>query len=166
MVSRRNFFGNFGLTFVGSLLGLSATAGSKEEQKQMSAKKGRALAENTIEKDYDLIVVGGGISGVSAAISAARCGMKVALVHNRAMFGGNSSSEVKLFPENNSGQQTWIKEGGINEELHTEERVRNQDYYLEGTMNAHWDLVMYEWVNREKNITHYLNTHMHQVFMK
>jgi len=53
MVSRRNFFGNFGLTFVGSLLGLSATAGSKEEQKQMSAKKGRALAENTIEKDYD-----------------------------------------------------------------------------------------------------------------
>lgn len=165
MVSRRSFFGNFGLSFVGSLLGISAKADNLEE-KQMPAKKGIVLAENTLEKSYDLIVVGGGISGVSAAISAARCGMKVALVHNRAMFGGNSSSEVKLFPENNSGQQPWIKEGGINEELHTEERVRNQDYYLEGTMNAHWDLVMYEWVIREKNITTYLNTHMHQVFMK
>lgn len=166
MISRRNFFGNFGLTFIGSLLGFSAKADNKEVQQQMPAKKGVLLAENTIEKNYDLVVVGGGISGVSAAISAARCGMKVALVHNRAMFGGNSSSEVKLFPENNSGSQPWIKEGGINEELHTEERVRNQDYYLEGTMNAHWDLVMYEWVIREKNIAHYLNTHMHQVFMK
>lgn len=33
-------------------------------------------------------------------------------------------------------------------------------------MNAHWDLVLYEWVIREKNITPFLNTHMHQVFMK
>jgi hypothetical protein len=82
------------------------------------------------------------------------------------MFGGNSSSEVKLFPENNSGTQPWIKEGGLNEEFHTEERVRNHAYYSEGTMNAHWDLVLYEWVIREKNITHYLNTHMHRVFMK
>lgn len=168
MISRRNFFGNFGLTFIGGLLGLPAKANDNlvATDRPMDRKKGVQLAENTAERNYDLIVVGGGISGVSAAISAARCGMKVAIVHNRAMFGGNSSSEVKLFPENNSGQQPWIKEGGINEELHTEERVRNQDYYLEGTMNAHWDLVMYEWVIREKNITHYLNTHMHQVFMK
>ena len=167
MISRRNFFGNLGLTFIAGFFGLSAKADNTHEiQKQMDAKKGVLLAGDTLEKNYDLIVVGGGISGVSTAISAARCGMKVALVHNRAMFGGNSSSEVKLFPENNSGNQPWIKEGGINEEFHTEERVRNQDYYLEGTMNAHWDLVLYEWVIREKNITHYLNTHMHKVFMK
>src|SRR5699024_530105 len=159
--TRRNFFGNFGLTVIGSFLGFSSKANATDSQRTMDTKKGKVLARNTREKAYDLVVVGGGISGVSAAIGAARCGLKVALVHNRAMFGGNSSSEVKLFPENNSGQQPWIKEGGINEELHTEERVRNQDYYLEGTMNAHWDLVMYEWVNREKNITHYLNTHMH-----
>ena len=167
MVSRRKFFGNFGLTFLGGLLGLPASAGTRTGRTaHMAAAKGRQLAEHTLEKSYDLIVVGGGISGVSTAVSAARSGLKVALVHNRAMFGGNSSSEVKLFPENNSGQQPWIKEGGINEELHTEERARNHEHYLEGTMNAHWDLVLYEWVIREKNIAHYLNTHMHQVFMK
>lgn len=165
MISRRNFFGNFSLTFMGSILGIPALASSSIARKRMESEKGFLLAEDTLKKDYDLVVVGGGISGVSAAISAARCGMKVALVHNRAMFGGNSSSEIKLFPENNSAQQPWIKEGGIIEEIHTEERVRNQDYYLEGTMNAHWDLVLYEWVIREKNITPYLNTHMHKVFM-
>lgn len=155
-----------GLTFLGGIFGLPVAARSGDESRRMAAEKGILLAGNTPEKTYDLVVVGGGISGVSAAISAARAGLKVALVHNRAMFGGNSSSEVKLFPEDNGAQQPWIKEGGINEEFHTEERARNQDYYLEGTMNCHWDLVLYEWVIREKNITHYLNTHMHQVFMK
>lgn len=166
MVSRRNFFGNIVLTALGGLFGFPAEGAGKEESARMAAEKGVLLAGQTPEETYDLVVVGGGISGVSAAISAARCGLKVALVHNRAMFGGNSSSEVKLFPEDNGAQQPWIKEGGINEEFHTEERVRNQEHYLEGTMNAHWDLVLYEWVIREKNITHYLNTHMHRVFMK
>lgn len=126
-----------GLTFLGGLFGLPVAARAGAKPRNMAAEKGLMLAANTPEKAYDLVVVGGGISGVSAAISAARAGLKVALVHNRAMFGGNSSSEVKLFPEDNSVQQPWIKEGGINEEFHTEERVRNQDYYLEGTMNAH-----------------------------
>jgi hypothetical protein len=122
--------------------------------------------EPIIRRHYDLVVVGGGIAGVCAAISAARNGVKVALVHNRAMLGGNSSSEVKLFPENNAAHQPWIKEGGIHEELHTEERVRNHRAYVEGTMNCHWDLVLYEWVIREKNIELYLNTHMYQARMR
>src|SRR6266545_5885853 len=116
--------------------------------------------------DFDLIVVGGGISGTAAAISAARNGVKVALVHERSMLGGNSSSEVRLYPENNSGFHPWIKEGGIHEEFHTEERARNHQAYVEGTMNCHWDLVLYEWVTREKNIRLYLNTHMHRVLLK
>ncbi|GMU91071.1 MAG: hypothetical protein AMXMBFR4_01290 [Candidatus Hydrogenedentota bacterium] len=119
-----------------------------------------------VRENYDLVVVGGGIAGTSAAISAARNGMKVALVHERSMLGGNSSSEVKLFPENNSGHQPWIKEGGIHDEFHTEERVRNHFEYREGTMNCHWDLVLYEWVIREPNITLMLNTHMHRVIME
>ncbi|WP_344975488.1 FAD-dependent oxidoreductase [Compostibacter hankyongensis] len=166
MVSRRKFFGNFGLTFVGGLLGWPVRAATAAAAAGSTTSGGILPDDNTLEAHYDLVVVGGGISGVSAAISAARNGLKVALVHNRAMFGGNSSSEVKLFPENNSGTQPWIKEGGLNDEFHTEERVRNHAPYMEGTMNAHWDLVLYEWVIREKNITHYLNTHMHKVFMK
>lgn len=121
---------------------------------------------DSVHAVYDLVVVGGGIAGVSTAISAARNGVKVALVHERSMLGGNSSSEVKLFPENNSGHQVWIKEGGIHEEFHTEERVRNHFEYREGTMNCHWDLVLYEWAVREPNLTLYLNTHMHRAIME
>ncbi len=118
-----------------------------------------------IRADYDIVVVGGGIAGTSAAIAAARNGAKVALVHERAMLGGNSSSEVRLYPENATAHQVWIKECGIFEELHLEERVRNHAPYREGLMNCHWDLVLYEWVIREPNITLYLNTHMHRVTM-
>ena len=43
---------------------------------------------------FDVVVVGGGISGCSAAITAARLGCKVAIVQNRPVFGGNNSPEV------------------------------------------------------------------------
>jgi hypothetical protein len=119
-----------------------------------------------IHADYDVVIIGGGIAGVSAAIAAARNGAHVALVHERAMLGGNSSSEVRLYPENATAHQVWIKECGVFEEFHTEERVRNHFAYREGIMNCHWDLVLYEWVIREANITLYLNTHMHRVTMK
>lgn len=45
---------------------------------------------------YDLVVVGGGIAGTSAAISAARLGLKVALIQDRPVLGGNNSSEVRV----------------------------------------------------------------------
>ena len=45
---------------------------------------------------YDLVVVGGGIAGTCAALSAARLGLKVALVQDRPVLGGNNSSEVRL----------------------------------------------------------------------
>ena len=46
--------------------------------------------------DYDLVVVGGGMAGCCAAVSAARYGCKVALVQNRPVLGGNNSSEVRV----------------------------------------------------------------------
>jgi hypothetical protein len=114
---------------------------------------------------FDLIVVGGGLSGTAAAISAARNGVKVALVHDRSMLGGNSSSEVRLYPEATDAHQPWIRESGIHEEFHLEDRVRNHVRYREGLTNCHWDLVLYEWCIREPNLTLFLNTHMHAVKM-
>ena len=115
--------------------------------------------------DFDLIVVGGGFSGTAAAISAARNGVKVALVHDRSMLGGNSSSEVRLYPEGNDAYQPWIRESGIHEEIHLEDRVRNHVRYREGLTNCHWDLILYEWCIREPNLTLFLNTYMHEVRM-
>ncbi len=48
------------------------------------------------EGDFDLVVIGGGIAGTSAAISAARLGLKVALIQDRPVLGGNNSSEVRV----------------------------------------------------------------------
>lgn len=47
-------------------------------------------------KQYDLVVVGGGIAGMCAAVAAARNGMNVALVNDRPVLGGNNSSEVRV----------------------------------------------------------------------
>ncbi len=47
-------------------------------------------------ESYDMVVVGGGIAGMCAAVSAARNGMKVALVNDRPVLGGNNSSEVRV----------------------------------------------------------------------
>lgn len=47
-------------------------------------------------QEYDFVVVGGGIAGICAAVSAAREGLKVALVQDRRVLGGNNSSEVRV----------------------------------------------------------------------
>lgn len=58
----------------------------------------RLLGENKAVEagDYDLVVVGGGMSGICAAIAAARFGSKVALIQDRYILGGNNSSEVRV----------------------------------------------------------------------
>ena len=47
-------------------------------------------------KKYDVVVVGGGFAGVSAAIAAARTGSRVALIQDRKVLGGNNSSEIRV----------------------------------------------------------------------
>ena len=46
--------------------------------------------------EFDLVVVGGGIAGCAASIAAAEQGMKVALIHDRPVLGGNASSEIRV----------------------------------------------------------------------
>jgi glycine/D-amino acid oxidase-like deaminating enzyme len=56
---------------------------------------GRSSSEKTIRSN--LVIIGGGIAGVCCAISAARAGIKVTLVQDRPVLGGNASSEVRLW---------------------------------------------------------------------
>jgi FAD dependent oxidoreductase len=66
---------------------------------------------------FDLVVVGGGIAGTCAALSAARNGLKVALIQDRPVLGGNGSSEVRVWPEGHTRQQPYPRIGEIVEEL-------------------------------------------------
>jgi glycine/D-amino acid oxidase-like deaminating enzyme len=44
--------------------------------------------------DMDVCIVGGGMAGICAGLSAARHGAKVLLMHDRPVLGGNTSSEI------------------------------------------------------------------------
>lgn len=105
----------------------------------------------TVSLKADLCVVGGGLSGLSAAVEAARHGAKVILVQDRPMLGGNASSEVRMWVCGAHGPN--MRETGIVEELELENQHRNpyKNYNI-------WDSVMLETVQKEKNITLLLNT--------
>ena len=76
------------------------------------------LPAEPIERDgYDLIVVGGGYSGMGAAISAARMGCRVALVQNRPVLGGNGSSEVRVWANGLIRRGEFPRVGEIVEEF-------------------------------------------------
>lgn len=49
--------------------------------------------------EFDLVIAGGGIAGCAAAIAAAEQGLKVAIVHDRPVLGGNASSEIRVHTE-------------------------------------------------------------------
>jgi hypothetical protein len=46
--------------------------------------------------NYDVVIVGGGISGCAAALAANERGIKVALIQNRPVLGGNASGEIRV----------------------------------------------------------------------
>jgi FAD dependent oxidoreductase/Glucose inhibited division protein A len=75
--------------------------------------------EESIEtlKGYDLVVVGGGYSGMGAAISAARMGCKVALIQDRGVLGGNGSSEVRVWAQGLIRRGRFPRIGEIIEEF-------------------------------------------------
>ena len=75
------------------------------------------ITEKPLEKKYDLVVVGGGYSGMGAAISAARMGCKVALIQDRGVLGGNGSSEVRVWAKGNIRRGKFPRIGEIIEEI-------------------------------------------------
>ena len=105
----------------------------------------------------DLVVVGGGLSGTCCAITAARKGLKVTLVQDRPVLGGNSSSEVRLWvlgaTSHMGNNNRWVREGGVIDEILVENMYRNP----EGNAVI-FDTVLLDKVMSEPNITLLLNT--------
>ena len=90
------------------------------------------LRENKhVEYNYDLVIVGGGLSGVCCALSAARSGIKVALIQDRPVLGGNASSEVRVWAlgatSHMGNNNRWAREGGIIDEIMVENLHRNKE---------------------------------------
>ena len=108
-------------------------------------------------KHYDVIVVGGGMSGVCAALAAARHGAKTAIIQNRSMFGGNASSEIRMHivGANCHASKENLSEGGILMEILLANKARNQSQNF-----SVWDTVLWEKIRYQENLDMYLNTNM------
>ncbi|WKT54463.1 hypothetical protein QSH57_005068 [Fusarium oxysporum f. sp. vasinfectum] len=52
---------------------------------------------------FDVVVVGGGLPGTAAALTAAQLGERVAIVQDRPFLGGNASVEIGLRPRGVTG---------------------------------------------------------------
>lgn len=111
-----------------------------------------------LEKSYDVLVAGGGISGVCAAISSARAGKKTALIQNRPVLGGNSSSEIRVWTRGAvGGGSIYGEEMGVLGELKLYNLHRNPD-----ANPILWDEVLLDRVLAEENLDLYLNTHIYK----
>lgn len=113
--------------------------------------------EPTLKSGYDLVVVGGGYSGMGAAISAARAGCKVALIQDRHVLGGNGSSEVRVWAMGLIRRGKFPRIGEMIEEFADHAKKSP------GTYEEFEDEKKEKIVRAEKNIDLFLNHHAYQV---
>ncbi len=103
-----------------------------------------------VSSRFDFCVVGGGLAGLIAAISAARRGARVAIIQDRSVFGGNSSSEIRMHVCGAHGSN--MRETGLIEEFLLENHYRNP------TANySIWDSVLYGNARYQDNLEIFLN---------
>lgn len=112
-----------------------------------------------IEKKYDLVVVGGGISGICTALASARKGLKTALINNRPVLGGNASSEIRMHicGADYHGSKPNTRETGIIEELLLANKAVNPNNSF-----SILDTVLWEKTKFQENLDLYLNTHLYK----
>jgi hypothetical protein len=164
-VRRRDFLASLGLgTYSLIVLADDApTAGAdrsvediRREFDRVAPPSGRRTAAphephmTQVRLDCDVLVAGGGLAGVCAAVAAARNGAQVVLVQDRSRLGGNSSSEVKMHvvgANTHKGRPGW-REGGLIEEFRLDDAANNPQRCWEL-----WDLLLYDKVLCEPNIT-------------
>ncbi|MFI3306700.1 MAG: FAD-dependent oxidoreductase [Rikenellaceae bacterium] len=97
----------------------------------------------------DVAVIGGGMSGIAAAVSAAREGVDVVLINDRSVLGGNASSEIRV----TVNAPRFERNTGISEEI----LIANKKYNPQESYTT-WDHVLYNYVVQEPNITLMLDT--------
>ena len=108
-------------------------------------------------KEFDFVVIGGGMAGTCAAIAAARLGLQVALVQNRPVLGGNNSSEVRVHLGARINLEPYPALGNLVNEIGPDQggNARPKDYYED---NKKLQAVL-----NEPNLSLFLNTHANQV---
>jgi hypothetical protein len=113
----------------------------------------------TEQKQFDVVVIGGGMAGFCASIAAARAGAKTCLVQDRPVLGGNASSEVRVTVHGAACHHYGMRETGILGEAMNLERRTNHLYPIEnGWTNSMHDMALYDIAMKEPMLTLQLNT--------
>ena len=102
----------------------------------------------TIVHRVQFCVIGGGLAGMCAAIAAARHGVKTLIMQERPVFGGNASSEIRMWVCGSP----HLLETGLIEEFRLENLYRNT--YVNFSV---WDCILFEKVRFQENLTSLLN---------
>lgn len=112
------------------------------------------------DSTHEVVVVGGGMAGICAAVTAARGGARTALVQDRPVLGGNASTEIRVNLEGANGgvHNRFFVESGLAEDLLLENLWRNPT----GSAD-HWSALLLELVLETENLELYLDTHVHDV---
>ena len=110
--------------------------------------------------EFDLIVVGGGVAGTAAAVTAARQGLSVALIQDRPVLGGNSSSEVRVWPEGHVNQQPYPRIGDVVMEIIPDKKANSKNAQSAGVFDDQRKLRI---VQQEPNIQLFLEHRVNQV---
>ena len=116
----------------------------------------------TVSKDYDVIVVGGGISGMCAAIASARGGARTALIQDRPVLGGNASSEIRMHicgADKHSARKNARETGILEEILLKNKSINDKDHYSWPV----FDGCMWEICRFQDGLDLYLNTRFDSV---
>lgn len=100
---------------------------------------------------FDLVVIGGGMAGTCAALSAARLGLKVALIQDRPVLGGNNSSEVRVHLGGRINLSPYPALGNLVNEIGPDKGGNAQP------ASFYEDQKKLDAVESEKNITLFLN---------
>ena len=118
------------------------------------------MSVNHRRESYDVVVIGGGLSGMCAALTSARHGVKTVLIQNRSMFGGNASAEVRMHILGASchSSKPNTRETGIIDEILLENKKRNPYVSFD-----QFNVVMWEKIRYQENLTSYLNTNVDDV---
>lgn len=106
----------------------------------------------TIKHQADLCIVGGGLSGMAAAVTAARLGLRVCLMQDRPLVGGNASSEIRMWIRGAGYTYPEYRESGFLEEL-----TLLQSRYNPTMTYPNWDGILLGAIKAERNIELLLN---------
>jgi hypothetical protein len=109
---------------------------------------------------YDMVVVGAGLAGVCAAVSAAKLGMKVALINDRPVIGGNSSSEIRV-STGGDGKYLYPNIGNVMRIV----RIKRELNQNGGPAELYGDDRKLDLVRNMPNIDLFLNMHVFKVEM-